>query len=254
MIRVSIVIASLLLITFGCSEPESEKCKHIAYAENLEIIKNSNSRKKCLKTIDKLVENHHINSFDIKSVYDKAIELEDEKRIRRLYKYLIEKGIPKSYFYGVSDNDWYDFQPPIKYNYDEVLRNKTIRLRLEDSISNEKYHEWRKGNLEMTKEDLIQDAGEILNQFQQIVSDYGFPSEQRIGYYYNNGEIYDSPVGILLTHIYQRGDRIYFNELDSLLCQGEISSNLYKTLKTIKGFGKNEGYKKEMELRYNMYK
>lgn len=243
----------IVIIGFvGCTD--TDQCKYPIYKENLDIIKSENSEKAALKAIKDLISDHHIIGYEIKDVYQRALNIDDEMTLKLLYQYLKRKGVPRSYFYKLWDYEWCSVDESSYGIAGLEIRSQIIALEKMDNQFNEEYHAWRKGEIEMSKEQLIDKAGKIISKFKEIVDEYGFPSEEKIGYNFKRGDYHDTPIGILLIHIYQRGDRLYFDQLDSLRCTEDISNSLYSTLQTIKGFGNHEGYKAEMDLRYNKFK
>ena len=123
-------------------------------------------------------------------------------------------------------------------------------------IDNDKYHKWRTRDIELTLDELISDATEILEAFEDLIDTYGFPYEHKMGYNYvpkkNTIEIFN--VELIIVHIYQRGVRILEENLSEIICNGGIQPNYESILNGISGFGASEGIEQEMKARYEEYR
>ncbi|NOY47794.1 MAG: hypothetical protein GXO84_06295, partial [Chlorobi bacterium] len=132
---------------------------------------------------------------------------------------LAKGGIPLRYFVKFKKKKWYgkfksefeNYSAYYKENLKPELRERLTFLLKQDREFNSKYHEWRTREIEMTLQELIDGASSILTDFKLLTEEYGFPNEHLMGYNYvrrkNNIEPY--PIGVLVIHIYQRGELIF---------------------------------------------
>jgi hypothetical protein len=125
-----------------------------------------------------------------------------------------------------------------------------------DREFNSKYHEWRIGDNEMTLQELIKGAGDILEEFYTLTEKYGFPNEKIMGYNYvrKKNSIENFPIMVLIVHIYQRGVLIFENEIPNIVCSGGLRPQWTETLKKIRGFGNSTGVEQEMKARYEKFR
>ena len=100
-----------------------------------------------------------------------------------------------------------------------------------------------------TLEEMIQGAEAIHFGFIELIKAYGFPSERRMGYYFQEGEVSDFPVLTILIHIYQRGNLLLNEHLPELVCDGALSKVEMAVLKDNRGFGNSTGIRDEMTIR-----
>lgn len=173
-------------------------------------------------------------------------------------------GVPLRYFEKFKTSKWYEkFKAEFKTYSDYYIENfkPELRERLNSLInldreSNEKYHQWRTRQIEMSLQELIDEASQILTEFQKITDEYGFPNERLMGYNYvrrkNNVESYN--IGVLMIHIYQRGVLVFKDEINDIVCKGGLHPNYVETLKGIRGMGDSTGIEQEMKLRNARYR
>ncbi len=239
MISVAVLFVANILLGIGCHDPVD--CKIVDYLKHRSTIIDSKSESECLQAIQVLTKEFHIEGLDVETIYNRALEIKDEGTLKLLFEKLAERGIPTSYFKELQNYEWYDsFESEKDPNAE--LKSEMLALMKKDSLFNANFHAWRRGEIELSKNDLILGAKEILDKFEDIISEYGFPSEKKSGYYFHHGKIIDTPLSILMIHIYQRGDRIYFEKLDELLCSADISQSLYNFLSSVSGLGMEAKY------------
>lgn len=201
-------------------------------------------------------------SLDLTSALKIAEEVKDTNHIYQIIILLAKGGIPLKHFKGYVNHAWYpqfesDFEEYAifyKSTFNLELKTKLLSLRNQDSLFNDGFHKWRKGEMETTLDELINDAQSISDGFEKLVSNYGFPSEKRMGYNYQNGEIVRFPILIILIHIYQRGILLYKERLPQLVCEGEIPFDEEMMLETFRGFGNSTGVEQEMTIRFEKFK
>ena len=200
-------------------------------------------------------------STDLISALKVAKEIKDTIQIKEFAVMLAKGGIPLEYFKEYNNYKWYpqfesdfeNFRTFYKSNFNSKLRSNLLSLRKQDSLFNDNFHKWRKGEIELTLEDLITGATSITKGFEKLVETYGFPCEKRMGYYYENGEIAEFPVKVLLIHIYQRGVLLYKETLSSIVCEGELRFGEEMSLETFRGFGNSTGIEQEMKVRFEKF-
>lgn len=190
-----------------------------------------------------------------------ALETKDTTWAKTISTELAKGGIPIEYFDSFKQYSWYtqfesDYpknQDSYKEEFDLVLREKIIELRFQDSLFNENYHKWRRGEIEMSLDELIEGARKVTNGFKNIVKEHGFPCEQKMGYYFKEGKVQPFPITIILIHIYQRGELLYKNRLGNIVCDGKLKPTDQTLLNGFKGFGDSTGVEQEMKIRYSKY-
>lgn len=173
-------------------------------------------------------------------------------------------GIPIRYFVKFKKKKWYEkfksefanYSTYYKENLNYELREKLISLLERDREFTSKYHEWRTREIEMTLEELINGASELLNDFKKLTDKYGFPNEQLMGYNYVSRKNFIEPyhIGALIIHIYQRGVLIFKDDIHKIVCAGGLNPKYEETLKGIRGFGESTGIEQEMKVRYEKYR
>jgi hypothetical protein len=194
-----------------------------------------------------------------------AIKTDNVDMVKDMAILLAKGGIPFKYFLKLKNFKWFDeFKSNFKsYNeyylreYSSELRDRISNLIKEDYVFNLRYHGWIEKKNEMTLSDLTNQAMNIFNEFYCITEEFGFPSEEKTGFFYNSGKnkIEKYNIDALLIHIYQRGELFLFSELNNLVCLGLLDPNIKNVLENInKQFnGVNVGVKGEMERRFKYY-
>lgn len=176
---------------------------------------------------------------------------------------LAKGGVPLRYFRYQKKYDWYEdfysnyktYSTYYKNHHNPELKEKFISLINRDRIFTQKTMNWYNGTLELTSEAATQEAIAILEQLQSLTEQYGFPSEQKMGYNYirriDKVQHYSSLA--LLIHIYKYGDRIYEDEIDNYICAGMLHPHSKEILKNSQGFSIEKGIEQEMKIRQAMF-
>jgi hypothetical protein len=193
-----------------------------------------------------------------------AQKRKDSKWSEHIAIKLAKGGVPSRYFVRFKNFKWYEkfsanfknYSDHYKENYNSELRQELLSLLNLDKEFNSKYHKWRTREIEMTLQELIDGASQISSDFKKLTDKYGFPDEHIMGFNYvhrkNNVEYYQ--VGVLLVHIYQRGELIFKDKIHDIVCQGGLHPNYEEILKGIRGFGDSTGIEQEMKVRYTKYR
>lgn len=177
---------------------------------------------------------------------------------------LAKGGVPLRYFRYLKKYDWHDkfstdFEMYSNYyneNFKPELREKLISLINRDKKFNSKFHDWRTRKIELTLDELIKEASEIISDFKELTDQYGFPNELLTGYNYvrRTDRIEYFHTDALIIHIYQRGVIIFEDKIREIVCDGGLHPNYEETLKKIRGFGNSTGVEQEMKIRYEKYR
>ncbi|MCB0618115.1 MAG: hypothetical protein KDC41_05270 [Saprospiraceae bacterium] len=199
---------------------------------------------------------------DLGVALETAIRTRDTTWAEELSIALAKGGIPLIYFDSLRNYPWYEhfaadfdqYDHFYETQYNLELRVRFMELVLADSLFNEDYHSWRKGEREMTLEELIAGAKGISTGLQVLIDAYGFPCEQKMGYLFKEGQVRPFPLVILLIHIYQRGELFYKDRLDRIICDGKLKPTDRAILNGARGFGDSSGVEQEMQIRYNKYR
>ncbi|MBK8698628.1 MAG: hypothetical protein IPN29_03445 [Saprospiraceae bacterium] len=187
-----------------------------------------------------------------------AIQMKDTTWMKGISIQLAKGGVPLTFFAKLKDQPWYsifeqsfpEYAQHFKNHFDLELRKQLLELRTKDSLFNISYHRWRKGEIELSLESLIADATGLSSGFIQLVKKYGFPCEQKMGYYMEEDKIADLPVAILLHHLYQFGEMILRDHLTEMVCDGKLRPQQQAQLIRVSGFGNGTGIEQEMQIRY----
>ena len=193
-----------------------------------------------------------------------AIKSKDDYWAGTIAENLAKGGIPLRYFGKYKKEKWYkkfssEFVNHSTYYKDSlnpIFKDKFLSLLEKDREFNSKYHEWRTRKTELTLQELINGANEILKEFNTLTEKYGFPNERIIGYNYVRikNAIEPFPIEALIVHIYQRGVLIFENEIPRIVCEGGLHPQWIETLKKIRGFGDSSGIEQEMKARYEQFR
>lgn len=174
---------------------------------------------------------------------------------------LARGGVPQIYFDKVQLGQWLprfteEFaksQEVYEQAFNLEMRCEFLAVIVMDSIFNSQYHQWRTGSMEISKDDLISGAKAISDRFIALVRKFGFPCEEKMGYYSVNGQIMSFPILPLLMHIYQRGELLYHDHLYHIVCDGKLRLTDQAVLDHCRGFTDGGGVDEEMEARYRKY-
>ncbi|NDI97962.1 hypothetical protein GWA97_02625 [Flavobacterium sp. LaA7.5] len=193
----------------------------------------------------------------------KIADKNNNDELAKLYAVQLAKGgIPLKFFNLYSKHKWYssfyesfhEYESFYLSNFDSAAKERLLQVRDLDREFNEKYHLWREGNIELTLQELIEGATTVTEAFEQLCKEFGFPTEQSLGYFYFRKKVEEFPVGVILVHTYQRGTLLFYDQLQQFMCNGGLMPELEQTLQTIRGFGDSTGIEQEMRARYKKYR
>jgi hypothetical protein len=196
---------------------------------------------------------------DMAKAVESAHSMRNSEWLKELSVKLAQGGIPLSYFKRFSEYDWYEqfkasypqYRKAFETRCNLELREEIFAVRELDSTFNVEYHRWRRGEIELTLEELIEGAKQILDRFNAMVEVHGFPGNYNMGYNLENGEVAPFPIEIVMVHLRQFGERLYtVDEFDQWLCHGVVPDYLPFHLDETKGWTDFAGIEKEMQLRY----
>ena len=202
---------------------------------------------------------------DLEEALEVSINLNDESLSKIIVYQLAKGGIPIAYFDRYSNINNFDWWREFETNYAELrdyyldnfdhsLRKELLDLRTQDSLFNEKYHKYRRGELLISEKELVDDGEKIVNKFKLIWKNIGFPSEKNIGYFYINNKIQESPLVVTLIHLKQYGEYIFDDKYSELVCEGHLRKYVFKNIENIMSFGNGKGVKNEFQLYHSTYK
>lgn len=261
-------ILLLLIILIFTAKSIAQDCEYTEYYPSVELARKNYSDKK-YKEAEKnfklaFTKTKHPFGADLHIAFAVAQKQNNMEWAEQIAVRLAKGGVPLRYFRYHKKYEWYDkfsadfktYSDYYKENYNQKLRDNYLSLLNRDKEFNSKYHDWRTRKIELSLDELINGASEIISDFKQMTDEYGFPSEKLMGYNYirrkNSIERYHS--GALIIHIYQRGILIFENEIDKIVCDGGLHPNYEETLKKIRGFGNSTGVEQEMKARYAKYR
>jgi len=261
-------ILLLLIILLFTAKSIAQDCEYTAYYPLVVLARKNYSDKKYKKAEKNLklafAKTEHPFGADLHFALAVALKRKNFKWAEQIAIQLAKGGVPLRYFRYHKKYDWYkkfnaDFKTYSDYykeNYNQKLRDNFLSLLNRDEVFNSKFHDWRTHKIELTIDELIHGASEIVSDFNQITDKYGFPNEKLMGYHYvrrkNSIEHYNSAA--LIIHIYQRGVLIFENEIYKIVCDGGLHPNYEEILKTIRGYGNSTGVEQEMKVRYKKFR
>lgn len=193
-----------------------------------------------------------------------AVETDDHHFAKTIATQLAKGGIPKRYFSKYAKKKWYtefsaEWPANIKYfeeHFNRGMRDQFLALIELDNSFNNQYHQWREGKIEFSPEELIESAQRVVDGFEEFQQEFGFPLERKMGYNYDRtkNRIEPYPTHIVLIHVYQRGMRLFEENLEEMVCQGGLDPRYLPTIKKIQGFGDGTGIENEMRARFRKYR
>ncbi|MDF1698373.1 MAG: hypothetical protein P1U56_21160 [Saprospiraceae bacterium] len=201
---------------------------------------------------------------DLEEALEIAIE-HDDKHANLLVIKLLKGGIPIRYFQkyeSLNERSWFEdirndhqkYTAYFKSHFNQDLRRNLLKLRSRDSIFNVEFHQFRKGERYKKLDRFIEEAEGISTSFLELVKEYGFPSEQKIGYWLRYNEIQFLPTRVILIHIHQTGDKILQNHFtfQELVCAGNLSEFDYDLIHDMSSI--DSSIKARMTSFYTKYK
>lgn len=244
----------------------SQKCDCEKYNTFIELAKKENAVKN-YKEANKLFKQAFENTdfalgTDLNLALKVADQTEDKIWMEQIAIKLAKGGIPLLFFKKFENYKWYkqfneqfpEYQKLYNANFDLKFKADLIDLEKFDKEINTHYHQWRTKEHDYAIEILVSEMKAVSLRFQNMVEKYGFPTERKVGYNYVRKNIEDLPTAILLTHIYQRGELLYKDQLKELVCNGNLSPGYAQQLQTVRGFGNSTGIEQEMEVRKLKYR
>lgn len=198
---------------------------------------------------------------DLDHALEVAILACDSSLVIEIATQLARGGVSEAYFNRLEVGQWLprfmDEFPQHRAAYEDAfnaeMRHQFLDLIVMDSIFNSEYHQWRAGTKSFSKDDLISGARMISERFKALVREFGFPCEEKMGYYFVDGHVESFPVLPLMMHIYQRGDLLYLDHLPHMVCNGKLMMSHQAVLDHCRGFTDGGGVEAEMEARYQNY-
>ncbi len=192
-----------------------------------------------------------------------ANETKDELWAGLIAEKLAKGGVPLRYFSKFKKKKWYkkfesEFQKYAEYydeNVEEEFRTVFLSLIKKDQDFAEQLMKLDNREIKLSFEQATETANAILAELKTLTDNYGFPSEENMGYNYvrrlNRVEYYKT--GVLLIHIFKYGELIYEKEIPNIICDGNLHSNYQQILKQSRGFGNSTGIEQEMKIRFTKY-
>lgn len=245
----------------------SQNCKYKTYYELVKEAKKAHYEKNYKLAKQKFRKAFSTVDFplghDLSYALIAAEKTKDSKWAEEIAIQLAKGGIPIRYFAKLNKFKWYtkfksefkSYQTYYSENFNLELKQKWIALALLDRKINNRYHEFREAKIQLTVEEMIEDALSVSSEFQKIVNEYGFPGEKEMGYLYIKGKnrIENYPSRILVRHIYQRGETMFENEIPNFVCQGKLREESAMSKKTIGGYY-GLGLEKVMKLYHDRFR
>ncbi len=250
-----ILILNLISIEFV----SSQNCDYEDYHKSIELAKKEyeNENFKEASKLYKIAFEKADFPFgtDLRNAFKVAEKTKDEIWMEQIAIKLAKGGIPLKYFKFFDKYKWsvtfYEQFPQYeKYfneNFDLEFREALINVAKLDTETNSHFHEWRTRKVEHSVDTLVAEMTNVSLGFQKIIEKFGFPTEKKIGYYYNKGDINELPTIVLLIHIYGRGELLYIEQLNELVCNGGLTTSQSKILESKRGLGNSTGIVQEME-------
>jgi len=181
-------ILLILIILISTVKSVAQDCDYTEYYPLVELA-HKNYSDKNYKEAEKnfklaFAETEHPFGADLHLALALALKLKNSEWAEQIAIRLAKGGVPLRYFRYHKKYDWYnkfnsDFKTYSDYykeNYNQELRNNFLSLLNRDKEFNSKYHEWRTREIELTLDELINGASEIISNFNQMTDKYGFPN------------------------------------------------------------------------------
>lgn len=261
-------ILLILTILFLVVNSFAQDCEYTEYYPLVELARKNYSYKKYKEAEKNLkiafAKTEHPFGADLHFALAVAQKQKNNEWAGQIAIRLAKGGVPLYYFRYHKKYEWYDkfsanfntYSDYYQKNYTQELRDNFLSLLIRDKKFNKRYHDWRTRKIELTLDELINGASDIISDFNQMTDKYGFPNEKLMGYHYvrrkNSIEHYHSEA--LIVHIYQRGVLVFENEIEKIVCDGGLHPKYQQTLKKTRGFGNSTGVEQEMKVRYVKYR
>ena len=199
---------------------------------------------------------------DLVNAFKVAEKTKDEIWMEQIAIKLAKGGVPLKYFKFYDKYKWYktfhgqfpEYQNYFNENFDLEFRKTLINVAKLDTETNKHFHEWRTRKEEHSVDTLVAEMTNVSIEFQKMIAEFGFPTEKKIGYYFNKGAINELPTFTLFVHIYQRGELLYKERLNEFVCTGSLTTSQAKQLESTRGIGNSTGIVQEMEARSRKFR
>ena len=154
---------------------------------------------------------------DLRNAFKVAEKTKDEIWMEQIAIKLAKGGIPLKYFKFFDKYKWYitfyeqfpQYQKYFNENFDLEFRKNLLDVAKLDTETNSRFHEWRTRKEEHSVDTLVAEMTNVLIGIQKMIEKFGFPTEKKVGYLYNKGNVNELPTFVLFVHNYQRGELIY---------------------------------------------
>jgi hypothetical protein len=249
----------LFILNFISSVVSAQNCNYAEYNEHIELARkefNQENFKEANKLYKVAFEKTDFPfGRDLQVALKVAKKTRDKIWMEQVAVRLAKGGIPLKFFRPFEDFKWYEgfrekfpeYQQYFNDNFDLEFRNNLFKISKLDKETNEHFHEWRTRKEEHSIDTLVAEMYIVSTAFQEMVNKFGFPSEKKIGYYYNKVEVDILPTSVLIRHIYQRGESIYLEQLKELACNGNLYFYDYEELQKVHKFLKTKSIEQTME-------
>jgi hypothetical protein len=176
------------------------------------------------------------NSIDLNNAFECFVSANAQNTILfPLAKKMVKHGFPLVYFENRTDMNspllkeiegvYFDLRKQHLASIDQRYRMKVQEVRASDSLWNIRFHT----DSILTADEIIANQTKITNQMKNLITDYGFPSEDKIGLYFTDDyEFTTTSWEIVFIHSSQMVLPIYPDSLqkcvdEGLLRQGEMN-------------------------------
>lgn len=237
----------------------SQNCDYKEYNKNIELAQkecNLLNFKEASKTYKIAFESIDFPfGTDLRNAFKVAEKTKDEVWMEQIAIKLAKGGIPFKYFKFYNHFKWFksftkEFSQYKNYfneNFDHKFRKTLDSIAIIDFKTNNHFHEWRTKSKEHSIDSLVAEMTNVSLEFKKMIFKFGYPTEKKIGYYYNKGDINYLPTFVLFVHIYQRGELLFKENLIELICIGSLTNYQSNHLKNTFGLGNSTGIYQTME-------
>ncbi len=260
-----IFLISIFLIMLNAY---SQECGYKEYHSLVESAENDYKKKNYETAREKLELAFTKVDFplgkDLNLAFSVAQKCDDSEWAEHVAIQLAKGGVPIKFFLRYKKSKWFEkfksnFQLYSDYyneNFEPEVRDRFLSMINRDKEFNKKYHQWRKKEIEISLEELIDGATQIISDFTNLTDEFGFPTEKIMGYNYldRKNKVGFYPTDAFIIHTYQRGVLVFKDEIGDIVCNGGLHPNSERTLKTIRGYGNGTGVRQEMEARFQKFR
>ncbi len=264
---IEISFLSIIVIMVGCYSENSNNDNFNEYNALIKL-----SRKYAFEDQDysKAIESYKLAFEEIKNPfgldYINALEIASLNNNyefgTEILKEISKRGCPKKLVKNYSkkylkydEASWNKFAASIstyeeyyKSNFDKALRLELLDLRKLDSTFNLAFH-----TAPLDSAYAINTTKEISRRLSLFETQGEFPSESNVGLFYNEEEVVQSPITVVLLHQYQRGDTIFLNRLNEFVEKGFLeksNGNMFKEYLKNKPIGIEKPYARSQMIKW----